>query len=161
MAVNGWAGDALVDSYESERRPVAEHNLIRSLDPMGTRRDPRDELGFDLGGRLPHLWLDRPQGRISTLDLLGPGVTLLTTSQYSRAVAPMSGVPPIVVHRVDQSTALKLGVGQTRWVAVAAGWRALGFVAVVDHRIRRGAATMRRRAGTFTAVDRPEPAVAR
>jgi len=41
--LNGWAGDALVDSYESERRPVAEHNLIRSLDPMGARRDPRDE----------------------------------------------------------------------------------------------------------------------
>ena len=83
--LNGWAGDALLDSYESERRPVAEHNLIRSLDPMGSRRDPRDELGFDLGGRLAHHWLDTPQGRISTLDLLGPGLTLLTTSQHSRA----------------------------------------------------------------------------
>ena len=33
-----WAPDSLLDTYETERRPVAEHNLARSLDPMGSRR---------------------------------------------------------------------------------------------------------------------------
>ena len=36
--LKGWAPDSLLDSYETERRPVAEHNLRRSIDPMGSRR---------------------------------------------------------------------------------------------------------------------------
>src|SRR5262245_29263632 len=73
-----WAAPALLDTYERERRPVAEHNVARSADPNGTERDAAVELHADLGGRIPHLWMDAPPGRRSTLDLLGPGLTLLT-----------------------------------------------------------------------------------
>ena len=31
--LRGWAGPELLDSYEAERRPVAEHNVARSADP--------------------------------------------------------------------------------------------------------------------------------
>ena len=76
--LRGWAGPALLDSYERERRPVVEHNVARSADPNGSvaRRRPRAarrprrahpaRLAADAGGR------------VSTLDLLGPGLTLFT-----------------------------------------------------------------------------------
>ena len=76
--LQGWADDALLDSYESERRVVAEHNITRSIDPNGSRRPVVDELSVDLGGRIAHAWLPAASGRISTLDLLGPGWTLFT-----------------------------------------------------------------------------------
>jgi hypothetical protein len=50
------APDSL-DTSEAKRRCVAEHNLARSLDPIGSRRSPGDELRFDRGGRLPQVWL--------------------------------------------------------------------------------------------------------
>ena len=34
--LRGWAGAELLDSYEAERRPVAEHNVARSADPTGS-----------------------------------------------------------------------------------------------------------------------------
>jgi 2-polyprenyl-6-methoxyphenol hydroxylase-like FAD-dependent oxidoreductase len=68
----------LLDTYEAERRVVAEHNLRRSTDPDGSRRPVVDELAVDLGGRLAHAWLLSPSVHRSTLDLLGPGWTLLT-----------------------------------------------------------------------------------
>jgi 2-polyprenyl-6-methoxyphenol hydroxylase-like FAD-dependent oxidoreductase len=71
----GWAGDELLDTYEAERRPVAEHNLARSVDPNGSLRAASEGLHVDLGGRIPHVWL--PDGR-STLGLLGPGLTAFT-----------------------------------------------------------------------------------
>ena len=61
----------LLDTYEAERRPAAEHNLERSVDPRGSRRLATDEVHMDLGGRLPHVWLRGAPGRTSTLDLLG------------------------------------------------------------------------------------------
>ena len=73
--INGWAAEPLLDTYEAERRPVAEHNAKRSADPMGTIRAPEQELHVDLGGRIAHVW---ERGRVSTLDLLGPGLTLFT-----------------------------------------------------------------------------------
>jgi putative polyketide hydroxylase len=45
-----------IDTSEAERRSVAEHNLARSLDPIGSRRSPGEELRFDRGGRL-QVWL--------------------------------------------------------------------------------------------------------
>ena len=35
--LRGWTGDGLLDSYEPERRPVAEHNVARSADPERLR----------------------------------------------------------------------------------------------------------------------------
>ena len=39
-----WTGPDLLDSYEAERRPVAEHNVTRSADPAGSRRPVDAEL---------------------------------------------------------------------------------------------------------------------
>ena len=50
--LRGWAGPELLDTYEAERRPVAEHNVARSADPGGTVREPAEELHADLGGRI-------------------------------------------------------------------------------------------------------------
>ena len=36
--LRGWSGPALLDTYETERRPVVEHNIARSIDPEGSRR---------------------------------------------------------------------------------------------------------------------------
>ena len=61
--MRGWADDALLDSYEAERRPVAEHNAARSADPSGSIRSVSEELRADLGGRIAHLWLPGESGR--------------------------------------------------------------------------------------------------
>ena len=76
--LRGWAGPELLDTYEAERRPIAAHNVARSADPDGSTRDAADELHVDLGGRIPHVWVRADDGRVSTLDLLGPGLTLFT-----------------------------------------------------------------------------------
>jgi putative polyketide hydroxylase len=115
--LEGWAPDALLDTYESERRTVAEHNLIRSMDPMGSRRGREEELRFDLGGRIPHRWLSTDEGRMSSLDLIGPGLTLLTTDEPSaienrdRDEQRWTG-PPLTIHRLDQLSAAALGAGR-------------------------------------------------
>jgi len=106
--LNGWHDDTLLDTYESERRPVAEHNVTRSIDPEGSRREVSYELSVDLGGRLRHLWL--PHTRTSTLDLLGPGLTLLTTDGSASAASP-SGIP-VRRHVLDSVTA-------ARWASTA------------------------------------------
>jgi 2-polyprenyl-6-methoxyphenol hydroxylase-like FAD-dependent oxidoreductase len=110
--LNGWAPDSLLDTYESERRPVAEHNLARSLDPMGSRRSASDELRFDLGDRLPHVWIETPTGRISSLDLLSPGLTRLGTDGLAAQHDNPSEVPPVTSHRLDRKTAAALGADQ-------------------------------------------------
>jgi putative polyketide hydroxylase len=107
--LKGWAPAEFLDTYEAERRPVAEHNLIRSLDSMGSRRKVSDEVRFDLGGRLPHRWLDTAAGR-STLDLLGPGLTRLSAYDQPPALEDRSiDRPPIESHRIDPETAAALG----------------------------------------------------
>jgi putative polyketide hydroxylase len=110
--LKGWAPDSLLDTYETERCPVAEHNLARSLDPMGSRRSAHDELQFDLGGRLRHLWIDAAGGRISTLDLLGPGLTRLSVNEPSSRFDHHSDVPPVTEHHLDHKTAAALGADQ-------------------------------------------------
>ena len=64
--LRGWAGAELLDSYEAERRPVAEHNVARSADPTGSRRGADQELRVDLGGRIAHVWV--PGAGRSRLD---------------------------------------------------------------------------------------------
>jgi putative polyketide hydroxylase len=108
--LKGWAGDELLDSYEEERRPVAEHNVLRSLDPNGSRREVADELQVDLGGRIPHVWVDRETERISTLDLLGPGLTLLTTAGARRAEVADGAGAPVTVRELPPMAADSLGI---------------------------------------------------
>ena len=50
--LRGWAGERLLDTYERERRPVAEYNTQRSS-PSG-RLDPRHELRPQRRHRRPH-----------------------------------------------------------------------------------------------------------
>ncbi len=85
--LNGWAGPDLLDSYESERRPIVEHNIARSVDPAGSTREAATELQVDLGGRIPHVWAERGDGRRSVLDLVGEGLTLFTGDAGSWAAA--------------------------------------------------------------------------
>jgi putative polyketide hydroxylase len=112
--LHGWAPDWLLDSYESERRPVAEHNLTRSSGRDGSRRDALSEVRVDLGGRLGHHWLDGPEGRRSTIDALGNGLTLYTgptTPAWRRAAdEPRHSGPPVAVVELGALTARALGI---------------------------------------------------
>jgi hypothetical protein len=110
--LRGWAESGLLDTYEAERRPVAEHNLERSVDPGGSRRRAADEVHVDLGGRVPHVWLPGAQGSTSTLDLLGEGLTLFTAEDraWKRAAQLISTAAPIEVRRLDRFTARALGI---------------------------------------------------
>jgi putative polyketide hydroxylase len=107
--LRGWAGEELLDSYEAERRPVAEHNGVRGADPNGSVRGVAEELRVDLGGRIPHMWLPGQAGRVSTLDLLGDGLTLFT-GPGEGAWATRRGTPPVTVRRLDAITARALGI---------------------------------------------------
>jgi putative polyketide hydroxylase len=112
--LRGWADARLLDSYEGERRPVAEHNVARSNDDQGSAGDVADELQVDLGGRIPHAWVDTERGRLSTLDLLGPGLTLFTGPRAAQepGVAPaVCGAAPVIVRRLPAVTARALGIG--------------------------------------------------
>ena len=107
--LRGWAGDELLDSYEAERRPVAEHNGARGADPNGSIRGVVEELRVDLGGRIAHAWLPGEAGRVSTLDLLGDGLTLFP-GPGPGPWHTRRGAPPVTVRRLDAITARALGI---------------------------------------------------
>jgi putative polyketide hydroxylase len=127
--LNGWAGESLLDTYEAERRPVAAHNLERSADERGSYRDVIDEIHVDLGGRIAHLWVEADHGRVSTLDLVGDGLTLFmgpdTEPPRERSA---SGPAPVTVRRLPAVTARALGIPPGGSLAVrpsgAPAWRA-------------------------------------
>jgi 2-polyprenyl-6-methoxyphenol hydroxylase-like FAD-dependent oxidoreductase len=90
--LNGWNSADLLDTYEAERRPIADHNVTRSADPMGSRRPAEQELAVDLGGRVEHVW----DGERSTVDMLGSGLTLFAGPRGPRSVAaPHAAVAPL------------------------------------------------------------------
>jgi 2-polyprenyl-6-methoxyphenol hydroxylase-like FAD-dependent oxidoreductase len=110
--LSGWAGPALLDTYETERRPVAEHNVALSA-AIDVARPVAQELHADLGGRIQHVWLASGAGRRSTLDLLGRGLTLFTGPDSApwEAVADAAGAPPPVTVRALEPIAAKaLGI---------------------------------------------------
>src|SRR5215207_6011073 len=108
--LRGWADEDLLDSYERERRPVAEHNGARGQDPDGSIRGADQELRVDLGGRIAHMWLPGESGRVSTLDLLGDGLTLFTGPREAGARPIRGSAPPVTVRRLDAITARALGI---------------------------------------------------
>ena len=70
--LRGWAGPALLDTYEAERRPVAEHNAAARR-TQRIHPDVDEELRADLGGRIAHIWLhaEPDAGRRSTCSATG------------------------------------------------------------------------------------------
>jgi putative polyketide hydroxylase len=106
--LRGWAPPSLLGSYETERRPVALHNVTRSAQPDGARATPSRALPWDLNGRLAHHWI-RPDDRpISTLDLIGGGLTLLAgpgDPRWASAKDDYRGSAPLTVHLLDAETA--------------------------------------------------------
>ncbi len=109
--LRGWAGPQLLASYERERRPIAAHNVERAAEPTGARRETDQALPWDLNGRLPHHWLRTGDEPISTIDLIGDGLTLLTGpsdpawERFSQSTPPRA---PIDVRTLDSATATAL-----------------------------------------------------
>ena len=107
--LRGWAGPALLDSYEAERRPIGVRNTERSALEQPNRDVSADYLE-ELGDRITHAWL--PDGR-STLDLVSAGLTLVTGPRgrvWNEAVAALAGPPPVTVRGTDATTADRLGI---------------------------------------------------
>jgi hypothetical protein len=111
--LKGWSGAELLDAYEPEWRAVGARRAARSADP-GPEAPGPDALADDLNGRLPHAWLASADGRRgSTLDLIGPGLTLLTGPNgraWTAAMATLDPPFPLTVHTLDPAAAAALGV---------------------------------------------------
>lgn len=106
--LRGWAGPELLATYELERRPVAAHNIQRSSEPAGARRETDEALPWDLGGRLPHHWLPARDQDRSTVDLIGDGLALLagpSDPRWTQFADTVPSNPPVDVHVLDARTA--------------------------------------------------------
>jgi putative polyketide hydroxylase len=106
--LRGWAGPPLLDSYEAERRPVAEYTAERSADPNGSRRAAEREVRADLGARIAHTWA----GDRSTLDLLELGLTLFAARDeeaWEPAAASLGARLPVALRLLDPVAARAVG----------------------------------------------------
>jgi hypothetical protein len=110
--LRGWAPSTLLWAYEPERRASVGYNVERSADPLGSRRNASTELAVDLGGRMRHVWVE--PGELSTIDLLGPGLTLFTdaTNQsWAEALNVLRSRVPISLVALEPVVARSLGIG--------------------------------------------------
>jgi putative polyketide hydroxylase len=82
--------------------------VIDESAPVGTDSVPLvDQLRGQPGTRVPHVWVQHGSKRVSTLDLLGPGFTLLTGDDgvgWSDAVVATSAAlgVPIGIHHIGR-----------------------------------------------------------
>jgi hypothetical protein len=101
--LSGTAGENLLATYEPERRPSGERNLLRSLGQLQGVSGVAADMGvvyssgavvagaeterpavieptgpICVGSRAPHVWVDVRGDRMSTLDLFGTHLVLLT-----------------------------------------------------------------------------------
>jgi putative polyketide hydroxylase len=115
--LRGWAGEALLDSYEAERRPIGAENVLRSLHraPALAGDGPAWDIGVrytsavvetatgtGTGERAPHAWVRRGGHRVSTLDLFDGRLTVLSGPRggpWRRAVAEIAaeGLPIVAL----------------------------------------------------------------
>jgi len=58
------------------------------------------------------MWIETSAGRKSSLDLLGPGFTRLSTEELAAQSDNQSELPPVTTHRLDRKTAAALGADQ-------------------------------------------------
>jgi putative polyketide hydroxylase len=150
--LKGWTGEELLDTYEAERRPVVAHNVERSVDERGSYRDRIDEVHIDLGGRIAHLWIETERGRVSTLELVGDGLTLFTGPNGETGIEPpaaVDGSAPVTVRHLPAMTARALGIppGGSQLV------RPSGVPARVRSEIPLAAAVHRDRVAPRAAID--------
>jgi putative polyketide hydroxylase len=111
--LRGWAEPSLLESYEAERRPVGLNNVARSRNPNGAQREYDEAARWDLNGRIAHRWLEREHRQVSTLDLLGEGLTLLTDRSqlaWAEAVSALNTYAPVAMHALDEAVARAIGV---------------------------------------------------
>ena len=141
--LRGWAAPDLLDTQVDEREPVGRHNLSLASERTegGTPDGLTEDMGYVYrsvaieaadagtepspshlfptvatpGARMPHAWLDGRGGRISTLDLVGPGLTLLTgpggEAWLGAASAVAEGLPfPLDVYSVGTELDSRDGV---------------------------------------------------
>ena len=136
--LQGWGGVALLDSYAVERRQVGTATTRAAQEMWRTWENP-GQLPIDLrmldmgyvygeaaslvadlagpyvptarvGSRAPHVWLDGDR-RHSTLDLFGPGFTVLTTAdgqvwpEAAALAATRTGAPLSVSLRAEPAFA--------------------------------------------------------
>jgi putative polyketide hydroxylase len=121
--VRGWAAESLLDSYQPERAPVGRANAEASMhSQMGVPADPlAQDFGLHYtssavigssglaGRRAPHAWVTVQDRRVSTLDLFGDRLTLLTAPDGQRwrteAAALAANGVPIVCYSVAREFA--------------------------------------------------------
>jgi putative polyketide hydroxylase len=106
--LRGWAHQGLLDSYQAERRPIGLHNVQRAAQPTGARATTSEALPWDLNGRLAHHWIRTPGHPVSTLDIVGDGLTMFTgpgDPRWKEAKAHYPGPVPVKAHALDTGTA--------------------------------------------------------
>jgi putative polyketide hydroxylase len=119
--LRGWAPSELLSSYEDERRPIGLQNVGRAGSAGGARRSTDEALPWDLDDRLVHCWLDRLGERVSTLDLIGDGLTLFAPTDDARwaDVAGQTGfTAPVELVVTEPLTAAALDLGRAGAVLV-------------------------------------------
>lgn len=110
--VRGWAPLTFLSTYEAECRPVVADGVARAVDPDGGCRTVISEMQQDLGGRVQHAWVGPDT---STLDLVGPGLTLMAADPEDAWLAAADefnggGSVPIAVASLPSLTARALGL---------------------------------------------------
>jgi hypothetical protein len=68
-----------------------------------------DELRGQPGTRIPHVWIEQGGQRVSTLDLLGPGFTVLTGDERWCAATASASVAAHRIHSDEWAAITQLG----------------------------------------------------
>jgi putative polyketide hydroxylase len=142
--VAGWVSMAFLDTYETEGRPIVEDNVARASDPTAGCRAVISEMQLDLGGRLEHVWV---AAGLSTHDLLGPGLTLLTAGEHERwATSATSAdvrvpiavreLPPLAAHALGLNRAGGAMLVRPDAVPVARWWAAVDATGQLETAVR-------------------------